>query len=312
LRLTLTSLGKFSGRILSAGGSYGLSGLFNIKGQASQSVPRGREESPLGLEMNLDLTGGTQRITGQVTNADWTAVLQADLAAYSAKNPYPNHGKYTLLFGGTNDGSSGPGGDGYATVTINDAGLVSVTGVLSDNTSVAPSPASISQFGQWPLYIPVYGKLGSLVGWIDFPFSTSNSFAGPAAWFRTGPKGKLYPKGFTNFLSIAGSTFTNGNKETPVLQLTTLSVLLDGGGLAGVLSNDVTLYNDTKFITNGPGIPRLKLSVNPSTGVLSGSFEDMVTGRTASIKGVVFQQQTNAAGFFLSTNATGSLLVTPP
>ena len=86
-------------------------------------------------------------------------------------------------------------------------------------------------------------------------------------------------------------------------------VLIVGGGLAGALTNDVTLYNGGRLLTNGGGIPRLTLSVNPSTGVLSGSFED--TGRTAAIKGVVLQEQTNAAGFFLGTNAAGSFLLTP-
>jgi hypothetical protein len=308
LTLTLTSLGKFSARILSAGGSHSFSGLFNIHGQASANVPRGAGKEPLGVEMNLDLTKGTQRITGVVSNTNWTATLQADRAGYSATNPYPYHGKYTLLLGGTNDGTAAPGGDGYGTVTVSAGGLVSLHGVLSDNTSVAPSPAAISQYGQWPLYIPLYGKLGSLAGWI-FPITPSNSFAGSAAWFRTGPAGKLYPKGFTNALSTSGSAFAPGNRETPVLDVTNLAVVLSGGGLAGALTNDVTLYNGGRLLTNGGGIPRLTLSVNPSTGVLSGSFED--TGRTAAIKGVVLQEQTNAAGFFLGTNAAGSFLLTP-
>jgi len=37
--------------------------------------------------------------------------------------------------------------------------------VLSDNASVAPGAFSVSTNGRWPLYIPLYGRFGSLVSW---------------------------------------------------------------------------------------------------------------------------------------------------
>jgi hypothetical protein len=52
------------------------------------------------------------------------------------------------------------------------------------------------------------------------------------------------------------------------------------------------------------------LSLTPSTGVLAGTFLDPATKLSTTIKGVVFQRQTNAGGFFLSTNATGYLVLT--
>jgi hypothetical protein len=52
--------------------------------------------------------------------------------------------------------------------------------------------------------------------------------------------------------------------------------------------------------------------VVPTTGILTGSFLDPATGLTTPISGLVMQQQTNAAGFFLSTNATGLFQLTPP
>jgi hypothetical protein len=51
--------------------------------------------------------------------------------------------------------------------------------------------------------------------------------------------------------------------------------------------------------------------VSPGTGVISGSFMDPSTRLTTPIKGVVLQQQTNAAGFFEGTNATGKFVLTP-
>jgi hypothetical protein len=59
----------------------------------------------------------------------------------------------------------------------------------------------------------------------------------------------------------------------------------------------------------GAGIPGLTLSLNPATGVIKGSFADP---ENAPIKGIVFQEQTNAAGFFLGGTNSGLFLLSPP
>jgi hypothetical protein len=87
---------------------------------------------------------------------------------------------------------------------------------------------------------------------------------------------------------------------------------LSGGNLPGPLAAAVTLSPAGKFVTNGPGISGLTLSVAPATGLVSGSFLDPATGLATPIGGIVLQQQTNAAGFFLSTNATGLFQLTLP
>jgi hypothetical protein len=213
-----------------------------------------------------------------------------------------------MAFGNSSDGSASPGGDGYGTVSISTAGLVSWSGLLADNTSVAPALVSVSKFGQWPLYLPLYGKLGSLSGWIQF--TNDSTFAGEVHWFRVGADGNLYKNGFTNSLSITGSSFTPGSSKIPVLQPTNLFLTLGGGGLGANLTNTLTLSDTGKFATNTGNGLKLTLSVAPGTGVIIGTFLDPQSKQPATIKGVVLQQQSNAAGFFLSTNASGSFLLT--
>jgi hypothetical protein len=168
---------------------------------------------------------------------------------------------------------------------------------------------SVSKFGQWPLYISLYGKLGSLSGWITF--TGSNTFVGEANWFRVGAYGKLYPAGFTNSLSISGSSFAPGNARSPVLMPTNnIFLTLSGGGLSSTLTNALSLNDSGKFVANGNGVAKLILSVAPGTGVISGSFLDPQTQLLTTIKGVVLQQE-GAGGFFLSTNATGSFFLYP-
>ena len=113
-------------------------------------------------------------------------------------------------------------------------------------------------------------------------------------------------------MSIIGSSFKPGSVKAPVLGATNFQITLSGGNLAVPLTNDASLSHTGKFVTNGPGISRLTLSVVTNTGILSGSFLDPATGLATPISGVVLQQQTNAAGFFLSTNASGLFQLNPP
>lgn len=265
---------------------------------------------PLIVALNLDISNGTEQFTGTVSNSAWAAAaaLQADRATFGSTNPFPNLGRYTLLLAGTGDGSAGQGGDGYGTFAITSAGLLSFAGVLPDNTGIAPPAVSVSKYGQWPLYIALYGKLGALVAWMDF---TNGDFAGEATWMRAGAVGPLYKSGFTNSLSVSSSRFVPGTTKVPVLDLTNLEATLAGGGLPNVLSNGVILYNNGKLRPDGPGISNLVLSASPAAGTVSGSFVDPVTRRATAVKGVVLQQQNSAGGFFITSNASGTFVLTP-
>jgi hypothetical protein len=311
--LSLTSLGGYSGSIRSAGGSYPFSGGFSPAGQSAANVPRARK-TPLILDLALDLAGGTQQILGTVTDGNWVAALEADLAVNTAAAPSPWRGTNTIILDSSGDGAAGPGGAGWGKVVVSPAGMAALTGTLPDNTPVAPPAAGVSKYGQWPLYIPLYGPgtLGSLSGWVIFTNLPGLSLEGGAGWFRTNSSGKLYPRGFTNNVSIIGSSFKPGPAKAPVLGAANFQITLSGGNLAIPLTNDASLSLTGKFVTNGPGISRLSLSVVANTGIISGSFLDPATGLATPISGVVLQQQTNAAGFFLSTNASGLFQLNPP
>jgi hypothetical protein len=325
LTLNLTSLGRFSARILNAGGSYSFSGGLSGVGWWSNAVSRGPGHTPLSVVLNLNVTNGAQPILGAVSaGTNWIASLEADRATYSTARHFPGRGSYTLIFGGAGN-SQGPGGDGYGTVSVGTNGLVSLRGVLSDNTAVAPAAVSVSSDGRWPLYIPLYGRFGSLAGWIDFTnqgpslADLTGTNGGPCSfaasnvmWFRTNAGGKLYPDGFTNSLIVVGSAFSPGTNAT-LLDLPVLQFMVSGGGLAGPLTNSVAGLPGGKFTNGSGGIPKLTLDLNPATGVIKGGFADPAAAKgNATIKGVVFQQQTNAAGFFLGSTNSGSFLLTPP
>jgi len=326
LTLNLTSLGKFTARIQNAGGSYSFSGGLSGVGWWSNLVSRGAGNIPLAVALSLDVSNGAEPILGTVTvGTNWTAALEADRATYTAANPFTNQGKYTLIFGSTNTNGQSPGGDGYGTVSASAQGMISLRGVLSDNTSIAPAAVSVSRDGRWPLYVPLYGRYGSLAGWITFTnqgpivVGLMNTNSGPCSfagtnimWFRTNADGKLHTNGFAESLTVVGSSFLPEN-NAGLLDSSGVEVMVSGGGLTGVFSNSVDGSAGGKFTSVGGDISGLNLSLNPGTGIIKGSFADpaAATG-VAPIKGVVFQAQTNAGGFFIDATSSGSFILTPP
>lgn len=307
LSLTLTTQGKFTAKILCAGGTYSFADALSGVGWDQVSVSRGPALSPLTVVLNLNVTNGQDQIQGTVSaGTDWVSDLTANLTPFAATKSYPNAGKYTAIL------ATPANGDGFGTVTVTSSGLASLNGVLPDNTSVVSAPAGISRSNLWPLYIPLYGKYGSLVGWIDFTNAADSSLTGAnAAWFRINSDGKLYPGGFTNDLDVSGSAYSAAGNAT-LLNETNLEVFLSGGSLADVLSNSVTPSASGKFTVGSGGISGLTLSLSPATGAVKGSFTDPATGTTAPIKGMIFQQQTNAAGFFLGPTNGGFFYLAPP
>ncbi len=90
---------------------------------------------------------------------------------------------------------------------------------------------------------------------------------------------------------------------------TNYTLTLSGGGLTEDQPVSLTLTSAGKFLTNEGNNLKLTLSLSPSTGVLTGSFVNPDTHAATPIKGVTLQQQNSAAGFFVSTNATGTVVI---
>jgi hypothetical protein len=53
------------------------------------------------------------------------------------------------------------------------------------------------------------------------------------------------------------------------------------------------------------------LSLTTSTGLLTGSVVDSLTGKLISVKLVVLQNQQVAAGFFLGSSQSGKVILSP-
>jgi cyclophilin family peptidyl-prolyl cis-trans isomerase len=308
--LTVGNSGTYSAKLLMNGKSYPFKGSFDAYGFETNLVSR-RGTNALVLQLALDLTGGSDQLTGTLasnTNQVWSADVVADRSAvYFKTNPAPQAGKYTMLVPKGTAFELRPGGDGFGMVTVSPRGGISFSGTLADGTKVSQK-TSLSKEGQWPLYLSLYKGKGALVSWVGFDTNpVVTDFSGYANWFKQSQPVKHYPAGFTNeSLLLLGSRFLP--PPTPVLNFTDGTVGFANGNLTSDFANNVTLGLDGK-VSN---LSSNKLTLNISkSGLFTGSVTPPGTTTAIPFKGAVLQKLNIGSGFFLGTNQSGSVLFGP-
>ena len=310
--LNLTSAGVFSGNLFLGSNTVSLTGKFDVSGhvQANSTVKGGK---PLTTILQLDVPGHS--IFGTVSDGSFVAQLDGDLNGFGPRHPAVEYaGQYTWAIPGTNDSLVGPYGVSYGTLTVNTSGAITFAGYLADGTTVSQSSA-VSQDGRWPMYLPSSNPNESLFGWIYF---TNQTIAAPAfaSWINVNNKAKaaLYPAGFTNQQAAVIASFYNSARK-PLLSLAGAQVTLVEGNLPFSITNQITwASNNTITVPHLAGNTNgLTLKITPSTGLITGSFQNPANlKQTIRLNGVLLQNQTNSQGYFLGTNQSGAFLLETP
>ena len=317
LNLTLGTLGAYSGTVQMNGARYPFSGKLNVNGGETNLVLRARTNALL-LRLQLDLTGGSERITGTVTNNQvtaidanlaWSAVLAADRAqTYPAFSPSPFAGSYTLIVPTDTNNPAGPGGDGFGRAVVSAKGVVTLSGSLADGTPVTQG-VPVSKAGAWPLYSSLYRGKGAVVSWLTFSNQATTDITGLLSWFKQAqPTEKFYKVGFSNQVFAAGSSYvppTTGR----VIQLTNGIVGFTNGNLTAGFANNITLGTDNKAVNDGPGV--MTLTITKPTGLFSGTVTPPGGGPSRSYKGALLQKLNRGAGFLLGTNKSSQVRLDP-
>ena len=309
--LTTTAKGQFTGKLTAGSGSYAMNGQFDGSGSWSNTVTS-RGSTPLAVQLSVDLLNQPDQIHGTVSDGTWIAQLLADQSVFNAKTrPAPQAGKYTFLIPGNDDAAQFPGGDGYATVSVDAGGRIKASGNLGDGTAINQSSV-LAKDGRLPFYVALYGGRGSIFGWLTVT-NAGTALQNAAYWFKgassTNQPDKFYPQGFAQTVAVLGSPFVPPAASAPLFDWNTGVATLGGGNLAGVVTNHVTLGSNNRLTVVDPGPSKLTLTVNLSAGSLNGSFMHPQTGKSASIKGVVLQSMNAAGGYFLGTNQSGRVLL---
>src|SRR5262249_21313409 len=136
--------------------------------------------NPVNIRLSLDLEGGTDQLTGTLSDGNWTASLAADRAGRPEATNF--NGKYTLVVPGSMDPALAPGGDSFGTLTVT-KGVVSFSGLLADGTPMIQK-VPVSKTGHWPFYVPLYAGTGSVFSALTFGAMAGEDLQGAFSWFK--------------------------------------------------------------------------------------------------------------------------------
>ena len=308
-KATVAALGTFSGRLTIGGLGYAVSGKFNAQGDAAITIKRGAL-APLVVSLHLDLDGGTDRITGTVTDGTFTAGISADRGPQASTVPHALTGRYTVSLppNAAHDPLL-PSGNGYATLVVSKAGLATLSGALADGKTFTAS-ATIARDGSFPLYVPLYSGKGSIASRVTFRDSGVCDLDGVFHWSKPlRALDRYYPQAFETDAPILGSRYV-----APVAGQTVVAVAdglnnselqLGAGDLEPAVVQAATLTPKNLVTVTAPVLKLLKITITPSTGRFSGSFTHPLTKTTSTIGGVIFQKQNAGFGFFLGKDESG-------
>jgi hypothetical protein len=294
---TTTTKTNFSGSLQIGSAHYSFSGKFDSHGFAQ--VPAKRpNSSALTVSLQLDLTPGSDLITGTVSTAGWTA----EMTGYRlAANGLAKAGRYTLIIAGTNS-AAGPDCEGIGAVTLNAAGKVALAGSMADGAKLSQSSSVVGP-GLWPLYVPLYGGSGSIMSWVSFSNSPAAALGGALSWINPKAQGAGYHAvGF----AVLGSYYSRAAGQN-VLDFTDGELVLTGGGLEPGITNGIVVGANNRITdTNGN---TLHLTFTPSSGAFTGSLKDSAVGQTIHFNGVVLENTNAAFGYFLNDGQSGWLYI---
>jgi hypothetical protein len=302
-RLVLATNGTFTGHILRAGSSNTFAGQFS---PANPTLSLAVSNTPCVLNLTLDTgVNWTETISGSVTNttAGWDAQLLSFLNVNAGGFPAARAGEYLVAVPGNANAAAGPSGDAALSVVIGVNGVVSISGYLADDTRIAQT-THISRNGSVPFYVGL-GANGSASGWLTFLSSGLNRLQNDSeVVFIRSSGSAYYPSGFTNATVAIGSPYNDA--ATDLLNLSSGTVVLSGGGLSAPITNSFTLANNV--ITVNPAATNgLSLTMFRTTGQIEGQFSN--GSQTGEINSVILQSTNVARGYFVLPGGVGKFIL---
>lgn len=114
--------------------------------------------------------------------------------------------------------------------------------------------------------------------------------------------GGVYPGGLTNQINAIG-----GRIQGSVGFSGKGAAVLSGAGLGSSLTNNVIVFGKSVQSANNT----LKLSVNPQTGLFSGSVVNPNSNQKLSFQGALLEGSGIGGGFFLNAEQSGEVYFGP-
>lgn len=298
MQISVAAGGTFTGKLVRGSASYPISGTFDSLGHCVRTI--GPVPSPQTVTLDLDLTGGSEQITGTIFNGANTLAFAADRAVFSTTRPTPLAATYNVTFD-PGMALGAPAGAGWARLTVSTAGIAAVAGNLADGTAFTNS-AALSRTGTWPLHVPLYVNAGALSGRLVFAKVVGVGDAtGSLAWSK--------PSTFTTSLAAAACKYV-----APLAGKRVLTVFDTSLGAAtvrlGSLTQAVTI-STANVVTISPNPSTIKMTITPSLGQFSGTFVHSSSLKSTSFKGVFLPEQGRGRGYLIGPSGSELVEVIP-
>ena len=222
----VTGAGSFSASLKFGAQTVGFAGAFDSRGRFAGEIVRAGQPS-LRLVLALDVTDGSERLTGLISDDTTTAAINAERMISAAPRP----GKYTAVLERDAASSTLPAGFGYGTLRVGTGGDVRFAGRLGDGDAVTLG-GQLTKSAQWPVYASLNGDAGALIGRVNFrDIPQTSDLDGRLHWLRpNGSEGDVVltgsayarPASGRRILGLAGGrrnahiTFSDGPLTSPV------------------------------------------------------------------------------------------------
>jgi hypothetical protein len=261
------------------------------------------------INLTIALGEGVNQITGTVEHSGWEAALGTERAVYSSRtNAAPFAARHTYLVQGATDPALLGAGDGFGTITTTRGGSATLSGRLVDDSVITLSGSMVNS-GDWPLYQSLYSGRGCLFGWLRFHTVGRGGLGGSADWIRPANSNVVsYPHGFTNFSTIIGSAYRAPARSTDrVLALKSGRAIFSGQPLVSAFTNVFTL--SARGVVTNLGANKMTLTINPATGLVSGSVRIPGASGDTPVKGAVLQNYNLGSGILATPWANARLTI---
>lgn len=276
-------------------------------GHANVKIQR-RDKSTLTLLFNLSNDGN--QLEGTISDGVWDADLLANRAVFNSRtNPAPYAGRYTIAIVGPSEGTTSPGGIGFATVNVLLNGMVLAKGTLGDGRNFSHS-TMLSQTGMWPFCAGIYNGGGGIGGWLYFDLkNTQNIPSGELTW--TKPAALNVGSGFSNNVVVIGSSFHSPDTATnSLLGYSNGTLTFMGGDLDIGVAKDVIITLPLNRIESASKDEnKLTSSIKKKEGSFTGSLQIPPYLNVVKFKGCILQNRDIGCGFFVGTNANGRVIL---
>lgn len=314
LRIAAAATGSFTGTLSLGGAAYSLAGKFSSTGQWVGQVARSKK-TPLTLLLMLDVAGGSDTLSGLVSDGVFTSSINTGRSTFKAGHACPWQGRYTIAIDPEAGNPAAPAPCGYATFTVDAGGNTVLAGKLGDGTALSSSAFATTR-GTWPLYAALYASTGCVTGDLAFAALTDSDAAGDLYWYKPQRLADAYFKpGFEARPHLAAQAYL-----APALHHRALPDwdAVNGLGMVGVsgaglitssLTQPITLTIDNKVISSATVLKSLVVIIVPGTGTFSGSFYHPDTKKTTAHSGALLQKTDEGVGVIQGVTTTGSILL---